>query len=59
MQMHMKAFEINNRIPGIRLYVLLSSYICFISFLFLELYVLGDDASISHGSFMRKNIYCA
>ena len=30
---------------GIQLYVLLSPY--FISFLYLDLYVLGDDASIS------------
>ena len=34
---------------GIQLYVLLSPYLCFISFLYLVLYihVLGDDASIS------------
>ena len=28
-------------------YVLLSPYLCFISFLYLELYVFGDDALIS------------
>ena len=28
-------------------YSLLSSYLCFISFLYLDLYVLGDDAMIS------------
>ena len=27
---------------GIQLYVLLSPYLCFISFLYLDLYVLGD-----------------
>ena len=32
---------------GIQLYLLLSSYVCFINFLFLDLYVLGDDTSIS------------
>ena len=32
---------------GIQLYVLLSAYLCFISFLYLDLYVLGDDALIS------------
>ena len=32
---------------GIQFYVLLSPYICFISFLYLALYVLGDDACIS------------
>ena len=32
---------------GIQFYVLLSPYICFISFLYLDLYVLGGDAWIS------------
>ena len=32
---------------GIHFYVLLSPYLCFISFLYLDLYVLGDDAWIS------------
>ena len=31
---------------GIQFYLLLSSYLCFISFLYLYLYVLGDDAFI-------------
>ena len=31
----------------IQFYVLLSPYLCFIFFLYLELYVLGDDALIS------------
>ena len=32
---------------GIQFYVLLSTYLCFISFLYLDLYVLGNDAWIS------------
>ena len=32
---------------GIQFHVLLSPYLCFISFLYLYLYVLGDDALIS------------
>ena len=32
---------------GIQFYVLLIPYLCFISFLYLDLYVLGDDAWIS------------
>ena len=30
--------------PGIQLYILLSPYLCFIFFSYLDLYVLGDDA---------------
>ena len=37
----------------IQFYLLLSPYLCFISFLYLDLYVLGDDALISKGSFMH------
>ena len=32
---------------GFQFYVLLSPYLCFTSFLYLDLYVLGDDAWIS------------
>ena len=32
---------------GIQSYILLSSYLCFISFLYFDWYVLGDDVSIS------------
>ena len=36
------------RIPLLRIYyLLLSPYLCFISFLYLDSYVLGDDALIS------------
>ena len=33
--------------PEVQFYLLLSPYLCFISFLYLDLYVLGDDALIS------------
>ena len=33
---------------GIQIYLLLSPYFCFISFLYLDLYVLGDDAIVVH-----------
>ena len=32
---------------GIQFYLLLSPYLCFISLLYFDLYVLGDDALIS------------
>ena len=32
---------------GIQFYLLLSPYLCFISVLYLDLYVLGDDALIT------------
>ena len=32
---------------GIHLYVHLSPYLCFISFLYIDLYVLGDDSWLS------------
>ena len=32
---------------GIQFYLLLSPYLCFISLLYIDLYVLGDDALIS------------
>ena len=32
---------------AIQFYLLLSPYVCFISLLYLDLYVLGDDAFIS------------
>ena len=43
---------------GIQFYLLLSPYLCFISFLYLDLYVLGDYALISMGSFMRAKYLC-
>ena len=38
---------------SIQFYLLLSPYLCFISLAYLNLYVLGDDALISKGSFMQ------
>ena len=43
---------------GIQFYLLLSHYLCFISLLYLNLYVLGDDALISLGSFMQTKYLC-
>ena len=43
---------------GIQFYLLLSPYLCFISFLYLDLYFLGDDALISQGSFMQNKHLC-
>ena len=43
---------------GILFYILLSPYLCFITLIYLELYVLGDDALISSGSFMQTKYLC-
>ena len=43
---------------GIQFYLLLSPYLCFISFLYLDLFVLGDDALISYGSFVQTKYLC-
>ena len=43
---------------GIQFNLLLSPYPCFISLLYLDLYVLGDDALISQGSFMQTKYLC-
>ena len=43
---------------GIQFEVLLSPYLCFISFLYLDLYVLGDHSWISQGSFMQIKPLC-
>ena len=42
----------------IQFFLLLSLYFCFISLLNLDLYVLGDDALISKGSFMQTKYLC-
>ena len=44
---------------SIQFYVLLSPFLCFISILYLEIYVLGDDALISQESFMQTKHLCA
>ena len=43
---------------SIQFYLLLSPYLCFIVLLYLDLYVLGDDALISKGSFMHTKYLC-
>ena len=45
------------RVYCIQFYLLLSPCLCFISFLYLDLYVLGDDALISWGLSCKPNIY--
>ena len=42
----------------IQFYVLLCPYLCFISFVYLDLYVLGDETLISLGSFMKTEHLC-
>ena len=41
---------------GIQFYLLLSPYLCFISLLYFDLYILGDDAVISLGVFHANQI---
>ena len=43
---------------GIQFYLLLSPYLCLISLLYLDLYVLEDNALISYGSFMQTKYLC-
>ena len=43
---------------GIQFYLLLSPDLCFFSLIYLDLYVLGDDALISWGSFMQTKYLC-
>ena len=43
---------------GIQFYLLLSPYLCFISLLYLDFYVLGDDAWISLGFFIQAKYLC-
>ena len=43
---------------GIQFYLLLSPYLCFISFLYLDLNAPGEDALISEGSFMQTKYLC-
>ena len=39
-----RVYLLDSVCSGIQFYVLLSPYLCFISFLYLDVYVLGDDA---------------
>ena len=41
---------------GIQFYLLLSPYLCFVSFLYPDLYVLGDDAIDKLGVFHANQI---
>ena len=43
---------------GIQFYLLVSRYLCFISLLYLDLYIPGDNASISWGCFMQTKYLC-
>ena len=43
---------------SVQFYLLLSPYLCFISLLYLDLYVLGADALISKASFMQTKYLC-
>ena len=43
---------------GIQFYLLLSPYPCFIFFLYLDLYGLGDDPLLSLGYFMQTKHLC-
>ena len=47
------AYLLDSFCSSIQFYLLLSPYLCFISLLYLDLYVLGDDQLISYGSFMQ------
>ena len=42
-----RVYLLNFFCSGVPFYLLLSSYLCFISLLYLDLYVLGDDALIT------------
>ena len=42
----------------LRYSVLFAAYLCFVSFLYLDLYVLGDDALMGCGSFVRTKCLC-
>ena len=37
---------------------MLSPYLCFISFIYLDLYILGDDTTTGLGSFMQNKHLC-
>ena len=41
-----EVYLLNFFCSDIQFYLLLSPYLCFVSFLYLDLYVLGDDALI-------------
>ena len=55
---HTRVYLLDFFCSGIQFYLLLSPYLCFISLLYLDLYVIGDDALISKRSFMQTKYLC-
>ena len=55
---HAFGFLLDFLCSGIQFYLLLSPYLCFISFLYLNSYVQRDDALISWGSLMQTKHLC-
>ena len=53
-----RAYLLDFFCSSIQFYLLLNPYLCFISLLYFDLYVLGDDALISYGSFMQTKYLC-
>ena len=53
-----RIYLLNFFYSDIQFYLLLNPYLCFIYLLYLDLYVLGDDALISKGSFMQTKYLC-
>ena len=53
-----RAYLLNFSCSGMQCYLLLSAYLCFISFLYIDFYVLGDNALISYESFMQTKHLC-
>ena len=46
-------YQLDFLCSSIQFYLLMSPYLCLISLLYLDLYVFGDDALISKGSFSQ------
>ena len=55
---HIGVYLLDFFCSGIQFYLLLSPYLCFISLLYLDLYVLGGIVLISLGSFMQTKYLC-
>ena len=51
------SFAVGYFLLGVQLYALLSPCFCFISFLCLDLYVLGDDSWMGWGSFVTGQAF--
>ena len=50
---HIGVYLLDFFCSSIQFYLLLSPHLCFISLLYLDLYVLGDRVLISFGSYMQ------